>query len=101
LSDSTAEVAKKIKGMYTDPNHLHIEDPGSIEGNSVFTYLDAFDPDKAELEKMKKHYQKGGLGDGVVKKRLELVLQEFLDPIRKKRAYYEQHPEIAIKMLET
>jgi tryptophanyl-tRNA synthetase len=85
LGDSEAEVAKKVKGMYTDPGHLRVEDPGKVEGNPVFTYLDAFDSDLAGLEEMKAHYQRGGLGDSVVKKRLLEVLQAHLGPIRKKR----------------
>ena len=85
LSDSPDAVAKKVKGMYTDPNHLRVEDPGTVEGNPVFDYLDIFDEDKTALEAMKAHYQKGGLGDSVVKKRLLEALQAFLDPIRARR----------------
>ena len=68
LSDPADVVAKKVKGMYTDPNHLRVEDPGQVEGNPVFTYLDAFDPDKEAVEKLKEHYMRGGLGDSIVKK---------------------------------
>ena len=75
--------------MYTDPNHLRGEDPGTVEGNPVFTYLDAFDPDKSELEEWKDHYRRGGLGDVKVKRRLEKILQAELDPIRERRAEYE------------
>lgn len=85
LSDPVDIVTKKVKGMYTDPDHLRVEDPGKVEGNPVFIYLDAFDPDKDKLEEMKAHYQRGGLGDSIVKKRLTEVLLEFLEPIRKKR----------------
>src|SRR3984957_13305840 len=70
LGDSADVVAKKVKGMYTGPGHLRVEDPGKVEGNPVFTYLDAFDSDHAAWEEMKAHYQRGGLGDSVVKKRL-------------------------------
>lgn len=85
LSDSTDEIAKKVKGMYTDPGHLHVEDPGKVEGNPVFTYLDAFASDKVKVEEMKSHYQRGGLGDATVKKYLLDVLLAFLDPIRMER----------------
>src|SRR5581483_3740267 len=85
LRDSMDEVAKKVKGMYTDPGHLRVEDPGKVEGNPVFTYLDAFDSDIEGLEAMKAHYQRGGLGDSLVKKRLLEKLQAFLEPIRMRR----------------
>lgn len=89
LSDSADEVAKKVMQMYTDPNHVKLEDPGKIEGNSVFALLDVFGQDKKEIAKLKEHYQRGGLGDVSVKKYLIEVLNNFLDPIREKRAYYE------------
>ena len=73
LSDSADEIAKKVKGMYTDPNHLRVEDPGKVEGNPVFIYLDAFDSDRQEVERLKAHYQRGGLGDSAVKKYLNEV----------------------------
>jgi tryptophanyl-tRNA synthetase len=85
LGDSEKTIAKKVKGMFTDPNHLRVEDPGTVEGNPVFTYLDIFDPDGERLAEMKAHYRQGGLGDGVVKQRLNEVLQEFLRPIRLRR----------------
>lgn len=88
LSDDTKTVAQKVKGMFTDPNHLRVEDPGTVEGNPVFMYLDAFDPEITKLEEMKAHYRRGGLGDGVVKKRLVEVLEDFLAPIRVRRAQY-------------
>ncbi len=88
LSDPADVVAKKVKGMYTDPTHLRVEDPGKIEGNPVFSYLDAFDFDRIQLEELKAHYQRGGLGDSVVKKHLADVLQNFLDPIRQRRAVF-------------
>ncbi len=91
LSDSEDEVSKKIKKMYTDPNHLRVEDPGQVEGNPVFIYLDAFGKDKDKIEELKGHYAKGGLGDSVVKKYLLEVLLEFLEPIRKKRELYQNH----------
>jgi len=90
LSDSADVVAKKIKGMYTDPQHLRVEDPGHVEGNPVFEYLDVFDPEKEKLEEMKAHYKRGGLGDSVVKKRLAEVVQAELEPIRCARAELEK-----------
>lgn len=85
LSDSDEEISKKVMGMYTDPNHLRVEDPGQVEGNVVFTYLDIFDEDKAGVEDLKAEYRKGGLGDVVVKKRLIAVLQGLIGPIRERR----------------
>lgn len=99
LSDSADVVAKKVKGMFTDPNHLKVEDPGQVEGNPVFEYLTVFDPDKENLESMKAHYQRGGLGDSVVKKRLTEVLQSFLEPIRLKRAEYASDPQGVMNIL--
>ncbi len=85
LSEDPDSLAKKVKKMYTDPNHLRVEDPGQVKGNPVFTYLDAFDPDKEKLQELKDHYSKGGLGDSVLKKHLLEVLQQFLEPIHKRR----------------
>jgi tryptophanyl-tRNA synthetase len=85
LGASADEVSAAVKKIYTDPLHLRVEDPGHIEGNVAFTYLDAFDPDQAGLQQMKAHYQRGGLGDSVVKKRLEACLQDLLTPIRTRR----------------
>jgi len=85
LSDSADEVAKKVMQMYTDPDHIRVSDPGKVEGNTVFTYLDIFDPDTQEVAQLKQQYQKGGLGDVVLKKRLIEVLNAFLDPIRERR----------------
>ncbi len=99
LGDSADAVAKKVKGMYTDPGHLRVEDPGKVEGNPVFTYLDMFDPDTAALEEMKAHYQRGGLGDSVVKKRLLDVLQAFLEPIRKRREEYAKDPSMVMDVI--
>ena len=95
LSDSAEEVSKKVMSMFTDPNHLKVSDPGSLEGNTVFTYLDAFakdehfakyDPDHKNLQEMKDHYERGGLGDVKVKRFLISVLEEELAPIRARRA---------------
>ena len=99
LSDTPEEVKKKVMSMFTDPNHLRVEDPGSLEGNTVFTYLDAFAkdehfaeyaPDYKNLDEMKEHYQRGGLGDVKVKKLLINVLEEELAPIRARRAEYQK-----------
>jgi tryptophanyl-tRNA synthetase len=92
LSDSPDEVAKKVRSMYTDPGHLRVEDPGKVEGNPVFTYLDAFDPEKGELEALKEHYRRGGLGDSVIKKRLLERIQSLLEPIRQRRLELAKDP---------
>ena len=104
LSDSADEVRTKVMSMFTDPNHLKITDPGSLEGNTVFTYLDAFCkdehfgrylPEYANLDELKAHYQRGGLGDVKVKKFLNTVMQEELEPIRNRRKELEkQIPDI-------
>ena len=99
LADSADAIAKKVKGMYTDPGHLRVEDPGKVEGNPVFIYLETFDPDHAVVEEMKAHYQRGGLGDSVVKKRLNEALQAFLEPIRKKREEYAQDPAMVMEIV--
>jgi tryptophanyl-tRNA synthetase len=88
LGASEKEISTAVKSMYTDPNHLRVEDPGTVEGNVVFTYLDAFHPDKNDVEELKEHYRRGGLGDGTTKKVLEECLQEMLRPIRERRAEY-------------
>lgn len=85
LSASSDMIRAAVRAMFTDPGHLRIKDPGQIEGNVVFTYLDAFDENKAELEELKSHYQRGGLGDGKIKNRLEDILQALIAPIRKRR----------------
>ena len=99
LSDSEEEVQKKIMGMYTDPTHIKVSDPGHLEGNCVFTYLDAFSndghfaeywPEYANLQELKDHYTRGGLGDVKVKRFLNSVLQEELAPIRARRAEFEK-----------
>ncbi|MEY8585426.1 MULTISPECIES: tryptophan--tRNA ligase [Ligilactobacillus] len=85
LADDADTLRKKVMSMYTDPNHIHIEDPGQIEGNMVFTYLDIFDPDKQKVAELKEHYQAGGLGDVKIKRYLNEVLEAQLGPIRKRR----------------
>jgi tryptophanyl-tRNA synthetase len=99
LGDSADVVAKKVKGMYTDPTHLKVEDPGKVEGNPVFTYLDVFDLDAQGLQEMKEHYQRGGLGDSIVKKRLLEAIQAFLEPIRNRRAEYAKDPAEVMQIL--
>jgi tryptophanyl-tRNA synthetase len=100
LSDTPKKVEKKVMSMYTDPGHLRVEDPGKIAGNTVFEYLDAFATDKETVEKMKKDYKKGGLGDVVVKKYLLNVLEELLTPIRKRRAEYEKDLDKVEKIIK-
>ena len=105
LSDEPEEIKKKIMSMFTDPNHLRVEDPGKVEGNPVFIYLDAFcKPEYFEefwkdyscLDEVKAHYQRGGLGDVKVKKFLNNVMQEELRPIRERRKQWEQRlPEVS------
>lgn len=85
LGASAAEITAAVKQVYTDPLHLKVSDPGHLEGNVAFIYLDAFDTEKASLQEMKDHYVRGGLGDSIVKKRLEAVLQDMLAPIRARR----------------
>jgi tryptophanyl-tRNA synthetase len=99
LSDTPDQVTKKVKKMYTDPNHLRVEDPGKVEGNPVFCYLDAFGTDMKKIQELKDHYQRGGLGDSVVKKYLLEVLLEFLEPIQKRRALFEKDPKEIMKIL--
>ena len=99
LSESADDLQKKIMGMFTDPGHLHVQDPGKIEGNTVFTYLDAFCkpehfekylPDYPNLNELKAHYQRGGLGDVKVKRFLNAIMQEELEPIRSRRKEFEK-----------
>ena len=104
LSDTPKEVQQKVRSMYTDPLHLRVEDPGHLEGNTVFTYLDAFStpqdfvdfmPDYASLEEMKEHYKRGGLGDMKCKKFLVKILERQLEPVRRRRHEFEQDiPEV-------
>ena len=110
LSDSEKDVKSKVMSMFTDPNHIQISDPGKVEGNTVFTYLDAFCvdddfseflPDYKNLDELKDHYRRGGLGDVKIKKFLNNILQKELSPIREKRKHYEQNiPEIFDMLLK-
>ncbi|MFD1439831.1 tryptophan--tRNA ligase [Lacticaseibacillus hegangensis] len=88
LADDADTVQKKIMSMYTDPDHIHVEDPGKVEGNVVFTYLDIFDPDKKQVAALKDQYQRGGLGDVKLKRYLNEVMEQILEPIRTRRAQY-------------
>lgn len=109
LADDPATVKKKVMSMYTDPDHINIDDPGKIEGNIVFTYLDVFSnesqfekylPEYKNLDELKDHYRRGGLGDVKVKKFLIKVLEEELAPIRERRAHYEKNIDQVIAILE-
>lgn len=109
LSDTPEELSKKVRTMFTDPGHLKVSDPGKVEGNAVFTYLDAFCrpehfaqflPEYACLDELKDHYRRGGLGDVKVKKLLEAILQQELEPIRAKRHEYEQDIPEVYRMLK-
>lgn len=91
LSDSTEEVRKKVMRMYTDPKRIHANDPGTVENNPVFIYLDAFGKDKAQIDELKKRYREGTIKDVEVKEILFKVLEEFLAPIREKRKFYENN----------
>jgi tryptophanyl-tRNA synthetase len=90
ISDSADVLKKKVMDMFTDPDHVRVEDPGKVEGNPVFTYLRVFDEDKEALAAMEAHYARGGLGDVVVKKRLIEVLDALLAPMRERRAQYSE-----------
>lgn len=99
LSDSADVISAKVMSMYTDPNHLKITDPGKVEGNVVFDYLDIFDKDKQEVQALKEHYQKGGLGDVKLKKRLIEVLENFIAPIRTRREQLAKDPAYVMQIL--
>lgn len=108
LSDSADEIKKKVMSVFTDPLHLKVSDPGHTEGNVMFTYLDAFCtdehfaalwPDYANLDELKAHYRRGGLGDMAVKRFLNEIMQQMLAPIREKRSYYEAHPDEVYEIL--
>ena len=96
LSDGPDTVSKKVMTMYTDPDHIRVEDPGKIEGNVVFMYLDVFDSDKEKVQVLKDHYQRGGLGDVKVKRYLAEVLNTFLEPIRERRRELAKDPQAVL-----
>jgi tryptophanyl-tRNA synthetase len=94
LSDDAKTVEEKVQGMYTDPKRLRATDPGTVEGNPVFIYHDAFNADHAEVDELKERYEAGKVGDVEVKKRLAKAINTFLEPIRERRAYFLAHPTI-------
>jgi tryptophanyl-tRNA synthetase len=99
LGDSFEEMRDKVMKMYTDPDHIRVEDPGKIEGNVVFAYLDVFAEDKAKVAEMKAHYQQGGLGDVAVKRYLIEELDKVLKPIRERRAELAKDPSAVYEIL--
>lgn len=100
LSDDEDTLRKKVMSIYTDPNHIHVDDPGKVEGNIVFTYLNIFDPDKDKVQELKDHYRHGGLGDVKIKKYLFEVLNKELTPIRERRAEYAKDMPAVYRMLQ-
>ena len=99
LSDTPEEVERKVRGMYTDPTRLRATDPGHVEGNPVFQYHDAFNPDTAEVDDLKERYRAGRVGDVEVKRKLTAALETFLAPIRERRAHYESKPGIVEEVI--
>jgi len=100
LADSMDTVEKKVMSMFTDPDHIHVADPGKVEGNMVFTYLDVFAEDKNYVTQLKEHYQEGGLGDVKIKRYLIDVLEQELSPIRKRREEMAKEPQAVMEMLQ-
>lgn len=100
LSDSAEDIQKKVMSMYTDPNHIRVDDPGQVEGNVVFTYLDVFDDDKEKVQELKDQYRAGGLGDVKIKRYLNDVLQAKLLPIRERREAFAQDRGAVLDMLK-
>jgi tryptophanyl-tRNA synthetase len=101
LSDDAAAVTAKVKGMYTDPRRLRATDPGTVEGNPVFVYHDAFNADRVEVAELKERYTRGAVGDVEVKDKLSRAINSFLDPFREKRAYYEARPLLLQDVIAT
>lgn len=100
LSDSADEIQKKVMSMFTDPNHIRIEDPGQVEGNVVFTYLDVFADDQEKVQELKDQYERGGLGDVKIKRYLNDILQAKLKPIRERREEFAANPDYVMNMLK-
>lgn len=100
LTDDADIVFKKVMSMYTDSNHIYIHEPGKVEGNVVFSYLDVFDSNTDEVSALKEHYTRGGLGDVVIKKRLASIINTLLDPIRERRTYYKNNLDSVKHVLE-
>jgi tryptophanyl-tRNA synthetase len=101
LSASDADIEAAVRRMYTDPNHLRASNPGEVEGNVVFTYLDAFDPDADAVAELKAHYRRGGLGDMILKRRLTSILQATISPIRERRAALARDPDFVMDVLRS
>lgn len=99
LSDDTKAVEQKVRGMYTDPNRIRADIPGRVEGNPVFAYHDAFNPDTAEVDDLKDRYRTGRVGDVEVKKKLIAALESFLAPVRERRAHYEANPALVDEII--
>lgn len=100
LSDTYEQISKKVMNMYTDPNHVHVNNPGNVKNNVVFKYLDIFDPDKNKVKELKKQYEEGGLGDIVIKKRLIEILESIISPIRAKREELAKNPNVVMDILK-
>jgi len=100
IKDSPDVIKQKVMGMYTDPNHIKIDDPGKVEGNAVFAYLDVFDSNREELEELKSNYRKGGLGDVKLKKRLTDLIVAKLEPFQKVRKEYENNMDEVVKIVK-
>jgi tryptophanyl-tRNA synthetase len=101
LADDAKTVEKKVMTMYTDPTRIHATDPGHVAGNPVFIYHDAFNPDKDEVADLKKRYRAGKVGDVEVKRKLAKALNDFLEPIRERRAHYEQNPHLLDEIIQS
>lgn len=101
LSARPEEISSAVQAMFTDPDHLRVSDPGRVEGNVVFTYLDALDDRPDELEDLKAHYRRGGLGDMVLKRRLDVRLQALFAPIRERRAKFAQRPDFVLDLVRS
>jgi tryptophanyl-tRNA synthetase len=101
LSASPGEITTAVQAMFTDPGHLRVSDPGRVEGNVVFTYLDAFDDSPEEVEELKAHYRRGGLGDAILKRRLEARLHALLAPIRERRAEFAKRPDFMMDVIRS
>lgn len=99
LDATQSQIEEIVKKMYTDPDHLKVSDPGKVEGNVVFAYLDAFDPDLTRVQDLKAHYQRGGLGDMTIKRHLMQVLETFIAPIRDRRNQLKENPQQALDIL--
>lgn len=100
IKEDKDEIIRKVNSMFTDPNHIKVNDPGQVEGNVVFAYLDVFDKNKDEVAKLKEQYQKGGLGDTILKKRLADILISELEPLQKRRKEYENNMDEVYRIIK-